>query len=103
MTTITAQGLLDDDRFERAEKQLEWVERLEALRGRRDRENARLAAVSYVEALRDAVQQLAGHQNYAALAQQHGAAVADLVDAVRNAHANDEWHGALKPALLDES
>ena len=103
MTTITAQGLLDDDRFDEAEKQLEWVERLEALRGRRDRENARLAAVSYVEALRDAVQLLAGHHPYAALAAQHGAAIADLVDAVRNAHAGDEWNGTLKPALLDES
>ena len=102
MTTITAQGL-DDDRFEEAEKQLEWVERLEALRGRRNRENARLAAVSYIEALRDAVQRLAGPQDYDAIAQQHGAAIADLVNAVRSGNDGDEWNGFLKPALLDET
>lgn len=102
MTTITAQGL-DDDSFEQAEKQLEWVERLEALRGRRNRENARLAAVSYIEALRDAAQQLAGPQDYDAIAQQHGAAVADLVQAIRNGNDDDEWNGSLKPALLDET
>lgn len=102
MTTITAQGL-DDDRFEEAEKQLEWVERLEALRGRRNRENARLAAVSYVEALRDAVQRLAGPQDYDAISRQHGPAVADLVNAIRSGNDGDEWNGSLKPALLDET
>ena len=100
MTTITARG--SDDDFDRVERGIDWLERLEAIKTRRDRESAVRETVEYVNSLRAAVTALAGDADTDRLADLHGGDVADLVDSLRDTESTDPWTEYLRPALLED-
>ena len=58
MTTITARGSEDD--FERVQQGIDWLERLEVIKARQDRESAIRETVEYVNRLREALNALVG-------------------------------------------
>ena len=98
MTTMTTQA--SDDDFERVEQGIDWIERLESIRARQDKESATKETIQYVDRLRAAVTALAGDFSAHQLAAQHGAEVAQLVDGIRNADIVDPWAEYLLPSLL---
>ena len=92
----TAQGL--DDHFDEVEQAIDWVERLEHLRSRHDRETASRAAIQYVEELRQAVRLLAGPLTTDELAERCG----DSASLAANIALSqpDVWTERIRPALL---
>ena len=98
MTTLTTQGSEDD--FERIERGIDWIERLENIRARQDKESATQETVQYVGQLREALIALTGDTSPHDLATIHGAAIAELVDSIRDSDATAPWTEYLLPALL---
>lgn len=98
MTTITTQA--SDDDFNRVEQGIDWIERLEGIRARQDRESATEETVQYVERLRQAVTALAGDIAPHQLASTHGPEVAYLVDSIRDSEITDPWTEYLLPSLV---
>ena len=98
MTTITTQA--SDDDFNRVEKGIDWIERLEGIRARQDKESATEETVQYVERLRQAVTALAGDMAPHQLASTHGPGVAQLVDSIRESENIDPWTEYLLPSLI---
>lgn len=101
-TTMSPTPEPEDDPFEQAERQIDWIERLENVRVRHESLSASRHVVPYVEALREAMIKLAGRQTYEDLRLLHGAEAAELVDSVRRRDPDDPWHSTIKPALLRE-
>ena len=99
MTTITARG--SDDDFDRVQRGIDWLERLEAIKSRRDRESAIQETIEYVNNLRAAITALAGDVDPAQLAATYGGEVASVVESVRDSDATDPWTEYLHPSLLD--
>lgn len=97
MTTLTTQA--SDDDFDRIEQGIDWIERLEGIRARQDKESATKETIDYVGQLRDALIALAGDASSHQLATLHGAAVAELVDSIRDADVTDPWAEYLLPSL----
>ncbi|MCY4416496.1 MAG: hypothetical protein OXE87_09335 [Chloroflexi bacterium] len=98
MTTITTQA--SDDDFNRVEQGIDWIERLEGIRTRQDKESATEETVQYVEMLRNAVTALAADLAPHQLASTHGPAVAQLVDSIRDKEITDPWTEYLLPSLV---
>ena len=98
MTTITTQA--SDDDFNRVEQGIDWIERLEGIRARQDKESATEETVHYVERLRQAVTALAGDMAPHQLASTHGPEVAHLVDSIRDSEITDPWTEYLLPSLV---
>ena len=98
MTTITTQA--SDDDFDKVEQGIDWIERLEGIRARKDKESATHETVYYVERLRQAVTALAGDTAPHLLASTHGAEVAHLVDSIRDSEITDPWTEYLLPSLV---
>ena len=96
MTTIIASG----DRFEDAERGLEWLEKLEALQMRSASDRAAIEIAEYVMRLREAVAALAGDRTPSELAATVGPDAAALVEEIRQADGKDYWHTRVLPALL---
>ena len=96
MTTTNAL----DDRFDDAERGLEWLEKLEALQARSASDRAALDVAEYVMKLRAAVTSLAGDRTAAELVEAVGAETAQLVEELRQAGNNDYWNTRIRPALL---
>ena len=96
MTTINAL----DDRFDDAERGLEWLEKLEALQSRSASDRAAIEVAEYVMKLRSAVTELAGDRTASQLTQAVGAETAQLVEELRQAGENDYWNTRIRPALL---
>ena len=96
MTTTNAL----DDKFEDAERGLEWLEKLEALQSRSASDQAAYEVAEYVMKLRTAVTELAGDRTVAELTETVGADTAHLVDELRVAGENDYWNTRIRPALL---
>ena len=89
-----------EDRFEDAERGLEWLEKLEALQARSASDRAALDVAEYVMTLRAAVTALAGERSASELVEAVGAETARLVEELRQAGGNDYWNTRIRPALL---
>ena len=89
-----------EDRFEDAERGLEWLEKLEALQARSASDRAALDVAEYVMTLRAAVTALAGERSASELSDAVGAETAQLVEELRKAGDNDYWNTRIRPALL---
>ena len=89
-----------DDRFDDAERGLEWLEKLEALQARSASDQAAYEVAEYVMKLRTAVTQLAGDRNAAELGEAVGTETAQLVEELRQVGDNDYWSTRIRPALL---
>ncbi len=98
MTTMTTQA--SDDDFEKIEQGIDWIEKLENIRARQDKESATEETVQYVEMLRRAVTALAGDLAPHQLATTHGPEVAQLVDSIRDSEITDPWTEYLLPSLV---
>lgn len=99
MTTITARG--SDDDFDRVQQGIDWLERLEVIKARQDRESAIHESVEYVNRLREALVALAGDADVNDIAGWHGDDVANLVDSIRDNVSTDPWTEYLRPTLLE--
>ena len=96
MTTINALG----DRFDDAERGLEWLEKLEALQARSASDQAAYEVAEYVMKLRTAVTELAGDRTTTELSGSVGTETARLVEELRQAGDQDYWNTKIRPALL---
>ena len=89
-----------DDRFDHAERGLEWLEKLEALQARSASDQAAYEVAEYVMKLRTAVTELAGDRTASELDEAVGTEIAQLVEELRQAGQNDYWNTRIRPALL---
>lgn len=89
-----------DDRFDEAERSLDWLEKLEALQVRAASDQAALEVAQYVMKLRAAVTELAGERSAAELSEAVGAETARLVEELRRSDDGDYWNTRIRPALL---
>ena len=88
------------DRYEDAERGLEWLEKLEALQARSASNRAAFEVAEYVMKLRSAVTALAGDRTAAELGEAVGGETAALVEELRMAGDRDHWNTRIRPALL---
>ncbi len=88
------------DRYEDAERGLEWLEKLEALQARSASNRAAFEVAEYVMKLRTAVTALAGSRSAAELGESVGVETAALVEELRQAGESDHWNSRIRPALL---
>ena len=96
MTTTNALG----DRYEDAERSLDWLEKLEALQARSASDRAAYEVAEYVMRLRAAVTALAGERDASQLAADAGEDTAQLVEELRGSADDDHWNTRIRPALL---
>ena len=96
MTTTNALG----DRYEDAERSLDWLEKLEALQARSASDRAAYEVAEYVMRLRAAVTALAGERSASQLESDVDADTAQLVDELRESGDTDYWNTRIRPALL---
>ena len=89
-----------DDRFDDAERGLEWLEKLEALQARSASDQAAYEVAEYVMKLRTAVTELAGDRTVSDLSGTVGTETAQLVEELRQSRDNDYWNTRIRPALL---
>ena len=89
-----------DDRFDDAEKGLEWLEKLEALQARSASDQAAYEVAEYVMRLRAAVTELAGDRTASELTEAVGTETVQLVEELRQVRENDYWNTKIRPALL---
>ena len=89
-----------DDRFDEAERGLEWLERLEALQARSASERAAYEVAEYVMKPRTAVTELAGDRTASEIAEAVGTETAQLVEELRQARDDDYWNRRIRPAFL---
>lgn len=89
-----------DDRYEDAERGLDWLEKLEALQARSASDRAAYEVAEYVMKLRKAVTELAGARTVPELSEAVGADTAQLVEELREAGDADYWNTRIRPALL---
>ncbi len=89
-----------DDRFDDAERGLEWLEKLEALQARSASDQAAYEVAEYVMKLRTAVTELAGDRAASELSGAVGPETAQLVEELRQSRDNDHWNTRIRPALL---
>ena len=89
-----------DDRFEEAERGLDWLEKLEALQARSASDRAAYEVAEYVMRLRAAVTGLAGDRTASQLSEDVGSDTAQLVEELRQAGDSDYWNTRIRPALL---
>ena len=97
MTTI----LGNEDPFEEVERGIDWLERLENIRERQDREAAMWETVEYVEMLRGVLMELSGAATLESIADRHGKEVADLIEGIRGDGEKDPWVEYLRPTLIE--
>ena len=97
MTTITG----NEDPFNEAERGLDWLERLESMRARQDREEAIEETIEYVDVLREVISILSGDAEAEWIARRYGRGIADVIEGVREGGKRDPWSEYLKPALRE--
>ena len=97
MTTI----LGNEDPFEEVERGIDWLERLENIRARQDRDAAILETVGYVNRLREAIAALSDDANLEGIVELHGQEIADLIRDIRGGGSDDPWIEYLRPTLLE--
>ena len=89
-----------DDKYEEAERGLDWLEKLEALQTRSASDQAALQVASYVMRLQTAVTELAEGRTTAELSEAVGADTVQLVEELRRDGDVDYWNTRIRPALL---
>ena len=89
-----------NDRFEEAERGLDWLEKLEALQVRAASNRAAHEVAEYVMKLRAAVTELAGDRTASELSADVGAETVQLVEELRRVGDDDYWTTRIRPALL---
>ena len=89
-----------DDRFDEAERGLDWLEKLEALQVRDASDRAAYEVAEYVMKLRTAVTDLAGDRTASELSEDVGLETAQLVEELRQEGDDDYWNTRIRPALL---
>ena len=89
-----------DDRYEEAERGLDWLEKLEALQARSASDRAAYEVAEYVMRLRAAVTALAGERSASQLREDVGPDTAQLVEVLRRFGDHDYWNTRIRPALL---
>lgn len=89
-----------DDRYEEAERGLDWLEKLEALQARSASDRAAYEVAEYVMKLRSAVTKLAGDRPVSRLTEDVGEETARLVEELRSSGDHDYWNTRIRPALL---
>ena len=89
-----------DDRFEEAERGLDWLEKLESLQVRAASNRAAHEVAEYVMKLRAAVTELAGDRTASELSEAVGAETVRLVEELRRVGDDDDWNTRIRPALL---
>ncbi len=91
----------NEDAFDEVERGIDWLERLENIRARQDREAALRETVGYVNGLRTAISALVGDATTEEIAELHGSEVADIVEGIRTGGPVDPWNEYLRPALQE--
>ena len=91
----------NEDPFEEVERGIEWLERLESMKARQDREEAIQETIEYVDVLREVISILSGDAEAEWIAGRYGRGIADVIDGVRGGGTKDPWEEYLKPALLE--
>ena len=91
----------NEDPFEEVERGIEWLERLENMKTRQDREGAIQETIEYVDVLREVISILSGDAEAGWIEKRYGRGVADVIDGIGGGRTNDPWEEYLKPALLD--
>ena len=89
-----------DDKFEEAERGLDWLEKLEALQARSASDRAAYEVAEYVMKLRNAVTRLAGDRTTDQLGKDVGKEITRLVEELRYWGDHDYWNTRIRPALL---
>lgn len=89
-----------DDEFEKAERGLDWLEKLEALQTRSASDQAAFEVASYVMRLRTAVTELVKGRTTAELRESVGEDTVQLVEELRREGDADYWNTRIRPALL---
>lgn len=89
-----------DDRYEEAERGLDWLEKLEALQARSASDKAAYEVAEYVMKLRNAVTKLAGDRPTSQLTRDVGEETTRLVEELRYWGDHDYWNTRIRPALL---
>ena len=89
-----------DDRYEEAERGLDWLEKLEALQARSASDKAAYEVAEYVMKLRTAVTELAGHRSAPELCEQVSIETVQIVEELRLFGDEDYWNTRIRPALL---
>ena len=89
-----------DDRFEEAERGLDWLEKLEALQARSASDRAAYEVAEYVMKLRTAITELAGRRTASELSEQVGIDTVQIVEELRQFGGEDYWNTRIRPALL---
>ena len=97
--TTAAQGL--EDPFDEVEQNIDWVERLESVRSRYNREDAVRVAIAYADALRQAILELAEGLSEEELRDLFQSPTVDIVLSIQGKRP-DGWTERLKPALQGE-
>lgn len=92
----------NEDAFDEVERGIDWLERLENIKARQDREAALRETVRYVHKLRDAIAVLSGDASIEQIAEGHGREIADLVQGIRAGGSDDPWTEYLRPALQEQ-
>ena len=91
----------NEDPFDEVERGIDWLERLENMRARQDRESAILETVEYVEMLRKVIKNLSADATAESLSTVHGQEIADFIAVIGEPGTKDPWEEILKPALLE--
>ncbi len=92
----------NEDAFDEVERGIDWLERLENIKARQDREAALRETVGYVHRLRDAIAVLSDDVSIERIAERHGRGMADLVKGIRTGGSDDPWTEYLRPALQEQ-
>ena len=91
----------NEDPFDEVERGIDWLERLENMRARQDRESAILETVEYVEMLRKVIKNLSADATAESISMVHGQETADFIAVIGEPGTKDPWEAILKPALLE--
>ncbi len=92
----------NEDAFDEVERGIDWLEKLESIKVRRDREAALRETIGYVDMLRDAIVVLSNEAGVERIAELHGREIADLVQGVRHGGSGDPWNEYLRPAIQEQ-
>ena len=99
MTTMIG----NEDPFDEVERGIDWLERLESIKARQDKEAAIRETVEYVNRLRSAIAALSSAGDLdidlQRIAESHGQEIADLIQGIGNGGPDDPWTEYLRPAL----
>lgn len=92
----------NEDAFDEVERGIDWLERLENIKARQDREAALHETIGYVQSLREAIVVLSGEASIERIAERHGREMAELIQGIVDGGSDDPWNEYLRPALQEQ-